>query len=116
MTAPNEIPRSVPRRTTSGARGTAGAATVGAAAATADGAAGGGGALLGAAGEHPSARPTVLPAARRTNCRREWGRTKTGSDVLITNSPVAERVRKRPPRAVRRQSGRKVSLTANISR
>src|SRR5438552_3894075 len=77
ITAPNEIPRSVPRRTTSGGRATAGAPiSVAAGAAGGDGADGAGGAvagaLPGAAGVQARARPAVLPAARRTNSRRGY--------------------------------------------
>src|SRR5262249_28839993 len=97
----NEIPRSVPRRTTSGARATVGALlpTAAAEGASGDWAAGVGGAVAGAlpgtAGAQARARPTVLPAARRTKSRRGYAlKAPPGAASLTTSSPDAGRLRR----------------------
>src|SRR5437764_634435 len=82
MTAPKEMPRSVPRRTTSGARRVVGAAGTGALAVAGAGAAG-----SVALGPHASASPTAPPAARRTNSRRG------GDDVPMLVNLLATRRR-----------------------
>src|SRR4051794_22005260 len=86
MTAPNEMPRSVPRRTTSGARGTTGAVATGAlplagAAPCAAGLAG-----AGALGLHANARPSVPPPARRTKSRRVGLAAERGAGWPFTAS------------------------------
>src|SRR5262245_40050687 len=90
------MPRSVPRRTTSGARATVGAAVGGAAAAVVGaGLAGGALALGDGDGVQARAMPSAPPAPRRTKSRRVCAFKATlGSRLLITASPGAERLRR----------------------
>src|SRR4051812_34514802 len=90
MTAPNEMPRSVPRRTTSGARRAVGAVATGALPVAGDPTSVAGLAGAGALGLQASARPSVPPPAKRTKSRRVGrGAERRAGWPFTTSSPLA---------------------------